>query len=456
MLFKFITVMLMLGLIGCTNPSGPTSDPTVTNVIIVPESINLEKGSSQNFHANVIGVGNPIQSVEWSIIGSENHGTFIQDGYLTIAFDELAPSLLIKATSVVDSSKYGLATVIIDGNSSDIESVTVTPDSITLDKGETTTFYATVEGENDPSQNVLWIVEDAFHPDTKISSEGVLTIAPEESSLRLTVRAISLANTFISGTAVVEIIMSVDEVYAFVLNNGSYEASFRMNINGTIPKVPETYNGIPVTKFALSTNFIVFTKSLILPKSIQEFRIMDRVTYSNNNRIQEFIVDEENQYLSSENGVLFNKDKSFLFSFPYGSSITEYSIPDTVEIIGTYAFFGNGTIERVTIPSSVRIMGESAFLSCRGLKDVIFAENSNLTEIPYAAFQHCGSLETIRIPEGVETLYTWSFLNCWSLKTVYLPSTFSYAYRDFLDVFISYDGDGIEYFEIAPGNTRFK
>ena len=92
------------------NPS-----PTVTSVTVTPNTASVNAGNKQQFSATVNGENNPSQSVNWSITGSEENTTISQDGLLTVASDEKATTITVKATSTVDDSKNGTATVTVNG-----------------------------------------------------------------------------------------------------------------------------------------------------------------------------------------------------------------------------------------------------------------------------------------------------------------------------------------------------
>ena len=47
-------------------------------------------------------------------------------------------------------------------------------------------------------------------------------------------------------------------------------------------------------------------------------------------------------------------------------------------------------IKSVQIPSSIKTMGENVFANCYHLKTVTFAQDINLTAIPYGTFYNCG------------------------------------------------------------------
>ena len=73
--------------------------------------------------------------------------------------------------------------------------------------------------------------------------------------------------------------------------------------------------------------------------------------------------DENNAVYSSENGVLFNKDKTALVMYPPKKS-GSYTIPDGVISVENMAFFGCTGLTDVSIPNSVISIGYSAFSCC--------------------------------------------------------------------------------------------
>jgi hypothetical protein len=73
----------------------------------------LSRGQTRTFSAAVQGPDNPDQAVSWSVEGG-GLGTFITSGgLLTVAADESAPSLTVRATSTYDTTKSGTATVLV-------------------------------------------------------------------------------------------------------------------------------------------------------------------------------------------------------------------------------------------------------------------------------------------------------------------------------------------------------
>jgi hypothetical protein len=74
-----------------------------------------------------------------------------------------------------------------------------------------------------------------------------------------------------------------------------------------------------------------------------------------------FNVTDENQYFSSSQGVLFNKEKTLLIRGYGSASQQRYDIPNTVEKIGDYAFDDYNFIFKFKIPQSVTQIGKNAF-----------------------------------------------------------------------------------------------
>jgi hypothetical protein len=76
--------------------------------------------------------------------------------------------------------------------------VTVSPDSVTMNRGQTRTFSAMVEGTDNPNQAVQWTVEGGGSG-TGITGGGILTVGVYENAGSLTARATS---TMIQGNQV--------------------------------------------------------------------------------------------------------------------------------------------------------------------------------------------------------------------------------------------------------------
>ena len=88
-------------------------------------------------------------------------------------------------------------------------------------------------------------------------------------------------------------------------------------------------------------------------------------------------VSDNNENYTSVDGVLFNKDKSKLITYPAGKSNDTYEISNSVTSIGDHAFTGCVSLKSVTIHDSVTSISDGAFFDCEGLKDVYYTSTED-------------------------------------------------------------------------------
>ena len=136
--------------------------------------------------------------------------------------------------------------------------------------------------------------------------------------------------------------------------------------------------------------------------------------------LTEIDVAADNPNYSSENGVLFNKDKTTLVTYPGGKPGT-YTIPNSVTNIGNYAFEYCSSLTSVTIPNSVTSIGSNAFYGCRGLASVTIGDS--VTSIGDNAFYKCTALTSVTIPNSVETIGYCAFWGCSALTSLTIPNS---------------------------------
>ena len=142
---------------------------------------------------------------------------------------------------------------------------------------------------------------------------------------------------------------------------------------------------------------------LILPASFRELggaKLFRTV-------IREFVVAEDNPYLTAIDGVLFSRDGKTLVMYPPGRTDPEYAVPDGTETIDEWAFTGNRYLQRIVMPDSLQVIGDAAFSECEKLASVRLP--SVMRSIGQGAFMECFELEDIRLPGGLTEL-SWQVL----------------------------------------------
>lgn len=133
----------------------------------------------------------------------------------------------------------------------------------------------------------------------------------------------------------------------------------------------------------------------------------------------EFDVPEDDPNYSSENGVLFNKEKTVLLRFPTESPMREYTVPDSVEELGMFAF-GRCTLKSLHL-NRVKRAALHAIWNCEQLSDLDFGtEIEVLTE---GLLFGCHSLRHLTIPPNVRELEDCSIEMCTNLDEIVIPKT---------------------------------
>ncbi len=162
------------------------------------------------------------------------------------------------------------------------------------------------------------------------------------------------------------------------------------------------------------------------------------------------IVDEQNPYYSTQDGVLYNKDKTEVLFFP--PNLLNVTIADTVTKIGPSAFggkqtgipeldltnydsigayaFSNSGITTITIPGSVKVIPEGMFYNCASLSSVIIEEG--VTEIGTYAFGGCVSLRSITLPSSLKKIGDNAFTSC-GLDSINLDNVQSVGHYAFAE-----------------------
>lgn len=116
-------------------------------------------------------------------------------------------------------------------------------------------------------------------------------------------------------------------------------------------------------------------------------------------KLKSINVNLENQYYSSENGILFNKDKTKIEIYPEGIENREYQVPDTISKIGDYAFKENKYLRKIVLTDKVTLIGRESFGNMKNLKDIKIPDS--VTSIDLDAFKGCKELIDFELPDTV-------------------------------------------------------
>lgn len=114
-------------------------------------------------------------------------------------------------------------------------------------------------------------------------------------------------------------------------------------------------------------------------------------------KCEAFSVSSDNASYSSQDGILFNKDKTELIKYPPAKADTSYTV--TAEVINSYAFENSTKLTDIVLSDSVTKIGSNAFMGCIGITELNIGKN--VTDIMEAPAYKCDSLKTINVsPEN--------------------------------------------------------
>ena len=163
-------------------------------------------------------------------------------------------------------------------------------------------------------------------------------------------------------------------------------------------------------------------QSIEIPASVTSIGISAFYDCTN---LTSIAVADGNANYSSDNGVLFNNNKTTLIRFPEGKTADPYTIPASVTSIGDYSFYHCSKLTSIEIPTSVTSIGDAAFFYCPGLTSIAFTSGSQLTSIGKSAFRYCNNakLTTIEIPASVTSIGNDAFSGCTGLTSIVIHAT---------------------------------
>jgi hypothetical protein len=156
--------------------------------------------------------------------------------------------------------------------------------------------------------------------------------------------------------------------------------------------------------------------NIYIPRTVTNIGSEARFGCTNLGRIS---VDPLNPIYSSVDGVLFDKNLTWLIQFPGGKG-GSYTIPASVSSIESYAFSG-GRLTDITIGNNISAIQDWAFASCGDLTNVTIA--NSVTSLGYGAFYSCTKLSRIFAQGNAPTIGGTAFYDVTNAIVYYLPGT---------------------------------
>ena len=122
------------------------------------------------------------------------------------------------------------------------------------------------------------------------------------------------------------------------------------------------------------------TVETICPNSINSCGELTEINVSKNvksiknifygcGKIESINVDQDNEFYSSVDGCLLNKDKTIFLRCPEGKKVFKL-LPDNVSIISKYSFTRCKHLKSIVVPNTVKEIGKEAFSECETLTSI--------------------------------------------------------------------------------------
>lgn len=263
-------------------------------------------------------------------------------------------------------------------------------------------------------------------------------------------------------------------------NNAFYSCKNLVNIT-----IPDSITSIGNNAF----EYCASLKSVLIPGSVKS---IGNAAFNRCESLMNIEVIKNNSNYFSQDGVLFDKNKTKLIQYPIGNKRIAYDIPNGVKSFGDCAFDSCSTLKNITIPDSVTSIGWGVFSGSTSLTNIDVSENNlnyssyegvlfnkNKTElikypignertsynIPAGVinfgdvFSDCKNLVNITIPNSVTNIGVGAFWQCANLASITITNSVTsignYAFYDCKNLKdIYYYGTQSEWNNISVGSNN--
>lgn len=263
-------------------------------------------------------------------------------------------------------------------------------------------------------------------------------------------------------------------------NNAFYSCKNLVNIT-----IPDSITSIGNNAF----EYCASLKSVLIPGSVKS---IGNAAFNRCKSLMNIEVIKNNSNYFSQDGVLFDKNKTKLIQYPIGNKRIAYDIPNGVKSFGDCAFDSCSTLKNITIPDSVTSIGWGVFSGSTSLTNIDVSENNlnyssyegvlfnkNKTElikypignertsynIPAGVinfgdvFSDCKNLVNITIPNSVTNIGVGAFWQCANLASITITNSVTsignYAFYDCKNLKdIYYYGTQSEWNNISVGSNN--
>ena len=205
-------------------------------------------------------------------------------------------------------------------------------------------------------------------------------------------------------------------LFGFNGNNNTKEVyiDYVRDENGNNPDTSKPVSA--VGKFTMNTD--EYVEVIYIGKDV---KYIDETSFFYCKELKAIEVDEENEYYTDVDGVLYTKDMKKLLVYPImkENEAASYTIPEGVERIASCTFYKNGNLTEIKLPSTLKEIGDMSFFKCEKISLVTLPDG--LEKIGSDAFSYCHGMSPVMyIPDTVKEIDSYAFYSCSNLKEFYM------------------------------------
>ena len=335
-----------------------------------------------------------------------------------------------------------------------VESVSVSPTTVTLNVGATTALAATVLPADADNKNVVWSSSNPAI--ATVNANGVVT-AVAEGNCVITVTTldggktaqcaatIESATVHVTGVTVSPTVMTINvgetsAVTATVLPADATDKSVTWtSSNPSVATVDASGNVTAIAEgnanITVRTTDGNYTAQCAATVEAQP-QPTAAITYTASRKLEVDLTaftpaatNETYDSATSAGTIEFTSDVTAIgaAAFTNQTSLTAINIPDSVTSIGNQAFLGCSNLTSIDIPDSVKSIGNYAFNGCSGLISVTIG--NGVTSIVSYAFVGCSNLESITIEATTPPFITDEAFIDTNNCPIYVPCESVAAYK---------------------------
>ena len=441
-----------------------TSPIAVTGVSLNKSSTSIDADNSEYLYATITPSNATNQNVTW---------TSSNDYAATVSASGLVTAVAVGTATITVKTQDGdkTASCAVTVNAIPVSGVSL-KSSTSLEVGGTETLYATITPANATNQNVTWNSSDTGV--ATVSANGLVTaVAAGTATITVTTAdGNKTAACTVTVTASIPTFTSIADMASWLKNQSANSVAttynVKLNVNnlgggsfssGSAGKalrdnatkyVSLDLSGSSFTSIVSSDGTPGFYNcynltSVTIPDNVTKidpgaFAYCNSLTAIN-------VVASSNNTFTSEDGVLYNKNKTTLVCYP-GGKAGSFTIPNSVTSIGSMTFTSCNGLTGVTIPNSVTSIGNMAFDGCTSLTSVTIG--NSVTSIGVHSFAQCFSLPSIIIPDSVTSIESGAFWRCTSLTSVTIGNSVTSIGATSFDLCIK-----LTAINVASGNNAY-